>query len=128
MHEIDEHDVVQKAPGMESDAAPVAWAFLGVDSSLTSLHVEPEYRGKGLAKKISAKIWRDSLSALDATTKEPQTADGKLSSEADKTYGHADVALDNVESNAVCRSLGGQASWIVYWLRIDLAKIRLHRS
>lgn len=34
----------------------VAWAFLGVDGSLTSLYVEPEHRGRGLAKAASGRL------------------------------------------------------------------------
>lgn len=104
--------------------APIAWAFLGVDSSLSSLHVEPEYRGRGLAKKMAAKIWRGSLTSIRVLPANVESTNGKDISQRIKNYGHADVAIDNVESNAVCRSLGGKASWIVYWLRIDLAAVR----
>ncbi|KXJ95537.1 hypothetical protein Micbo1qcDRAFT_171892 [Microdochium bolleyi] len=43
----------------KNDGTLVAWAFLGPDSSLTSLHCEPEYRGKGLAKAVAIKILKE---------------------------------------------------------------------
>ena len=36
----------------------VAWAFLGPDGSLTSLHVEPPHRGLGLAKAVARRLLR----------------------------------------------------------------------
>lgn len=36
--------------GKEERGPLVAWAFLGPDGSLTSLHVEPAFRGRGIAK------------------------------------------------------------------------------
>ncbi|KAK3706321.1 hypothetical protein LTR37_012836 [Vermiconidia calcicola] len=40
---------------------PVSWAFIGLDASLTTLHVEPEWRGKGLAKTITTKLFREKM-------------------------------------------------------------------
>ncbi|KAF2739258.1 hypothetical protein EJ04DRAFT_355932 [Polyplosphaeria fusca] len=87
----------------------VAWTFLGLDGSLTSLHVEPEYRNKGIAKAVAAKIFRQYAPALavDAT----KTA-----------WAHADVFVDNSQSEAVCRSLGGKVGWQMFWVRIDLGR------
>ncbi|OJD30948.1 gnat family [Diplodia corticola] len=89
---------------------PVAWAFLAADGSLSSLHVEPEYRGKGLAKAMGWKIFQEGWGAF-----------------GDDLNGlaHADVALENAESNGVCKSLGGiDQDWHVYWVRIDLDRVR----
>lgn len=36
----------------------IAWAFLGPDGSLTTLHVEPEFRGKGIAKMLTRRLFR----------------------------------------------------------------------
>lgn len=89
---------------------PVAWAFLAVDGSLSSLHVEPEYRGKGLAKAMGRKIFREGWAAFG------EDLNG---------LAHADVALENIESNGVCKSLGGiDQDWQVYWVRIDLDRVQ----
>lgn len=35
----------------------IAWAFLGPDGSLTTLHVEPAFRGQGLAKMLTRRLF-----------------------------------------------------------------------
>ncbi|KAI1090416.1 hypothetical protein F5B19DRAFT_494469 [Rostrohypoxylon terebratum] len=87
------------------DGTPIAWAFLGPDSSLSSLHCEEEWRGKGFAKAVAVKIFRERLKEYD-------------------NDGHcwADVAPDNPQSQRVCGSLGGKVAWTVSWSRIDLDK------
>ncbi|KAI0600243.1 hypothetical protein F4775DRAFT_76952 [Biscogniauxia sp. FL1348] len=85
------------------DGTPIAWSFLGPDSSLSSLHCEKPYRGKGLAKAVAAKLLRDHLKDY-----------------GDEEYGWADVAPDNPQSQGVCKSLGGKIGWQVSWSRIDL--------
>ncbi|CAJ2501657.1 Uu.00g045100.m01.CDS01 [Anthostomella pinea] len=86
-----------------NDGTPVAWAFLGPDSSLSSLHCEEPYRGRGLAKAVAVKVLQDHLKDYD-----------------DEGYGWADVATDNSQSQGVCKSLGGKVMWQVSWSRIDL--------
>jgi ribosomal protein S18 acetylase RimI-like enzyme len=94
------------------DTAPIAWSFLGPDASLSSLHVEPEWRGKGLAKKLAAKLFREG-------------SVGVFGAEGDEdVWAHADVALGNSQSRGVCKSLGGVEKWQVYWLRIDLGRFK----
>jgi hypothetical protein len=92
----------------ESDRA-VAWTFIGLDGSLTTLHTEPEYRGKGIAKAVAAKIISENASGLAVDD------DGNA-------WSHADVYVDNVQSESVCRSLGGKAMWKHFWVRIDLGR------
>ena len=87
------------------DEAPIAWAFLGPDASLTSLHVEPEYRGRGLAKAVTNKLFTESMQSFGR-----------------EALAHSDVALDNKESTGVALSLGGKPGWQVYWVRVDLTK------
>lgn len=84
---------------------PVAWALLGPDSSLSGLHCEEEFRGKGFAKAVAIKILRDHLKDYD-----------------DDSRCWADVAPDNPKSQAVCRSLGGKVAWAASWSWIDLDK------
>ncbi|KAH7035073.1 uncharacterized protein B0I36DRAFT_317549 [Microdochium trichocladiopsis] len=89
----------------KEDGTLVAWAFLGPDSSLTSLHCEPEYRGRGLAKAVAVKIFREHLGRY-----------------GDDGYCFADVAPENKASQGVCKSLGAKAAWRHSWARMDLDK------
>jgi ribosomal protein S18 acetylase RimI-like enzyme len=93
----------------EQSDRPVAWTFLGLDGSLTTLHTEPEHRGKGIAKAVAAKIMRE-------------CAPGLAIDDVGNTWAHADVYLGNLQSESVCRSLGGEGVWKDYWVRIDLEK------
>ncbi|KIW03900.1 uncharacterized protein PV09_04743 [Verruconis gallopava] len=94
--------------------APIAWAFLGPDGSLISLHTEPEFRGKGFAKSLASKLFREG----DFVT---QTKSNPAYS---TVWYHADVALDNNSSRRVCKGLGGEEAWIVYWIRVDLKALK----
>jgi hypothetical protein len=86
----------------------IAWAFLGLDGSLTSLTTKPEYQGKGIAKAITSKIFKEwAVLAVD---------------EEGNAWANADVYEGNVQSKSVCRSLGGQSMWKSYWVRIDIGK------
>lgn len=89
---------------------PISWAFVGLDGSLTTLHVEPEYRGKGLAKAITAKLFREKMGAF----KEPHGTPVKVA--------HSVVIVGNEASSRVAQSLGGRSDWEIYWVRIDLGK------
>ncbi|KAI1174950.1 hypothetical protein F4777DRAFT_348512 [Nemania sp. FL0916] len=85
------------------DGTPVAWAFLGPDSSLSSLHCEEPYRGKGIAKAVAVKLLKDHLKDY-----------------SDDGYGWADVAPDNLGSRRVCQSLNGRVEWQISWSRLNL--------
>ena len=108
------------------DGTPIAWALLGTDGSLVSVHCEvstskdgtfgPDniecredrlncrthyqepYRRRGLAKKLATKLLRE---------KSPQFGDdGWLC---------ADVSPSNESSRAMCKSLNGKPDWLVSW-------------
>ncbi|KAL2759149.1 hypothetical protein ACRALDRAFT_1080686 [Sodiomyces alcalophilus JCM 7366] len=88
-------------PGMVirlQDGTPIAWAFLGPDGSLTSLHCEEPYRRRGLARAVAAKLLRERTAEYGT--------DG---------WGSADVAPDNASGQALCKSLNGRPSWVVSW-------------
>jgi len=93
----------------EATDTPVAWTFLGLDGSLVTLHTEEAYRGKGIAKAVAAKIFR-------------QYALGLAVDNQANAWAHADVYTGNVQSENVCRSLGGKPLWRCFWVRIDLEK------
>lgn len=100
-----------------STPQPIAWAFLGLDASLTTLHVEPAYRGLGLAKSLSLKLFSENMNIYWQYN--PST--GEQNGHVDERYGHADVATDNIASQRVCESLGGNWHFEVFWMRIVLA-------
>lgn len=85
---------------------PVDWAFVGLDGSLTTLHTEQEWRGKGLAKMLTTKLFKEKM--------------GRFWEEGVPRLAHGYVIDGNKESEGMCRSLGGVSEWQVYWLRVDL--------
>ncbi|EMC95447.1 hypothetical protein BAUCODRAFT_35429 [Baudoinia panamericana UAMH 10762] len=88
---------------------PIAWAFIGLDTSLTSLHVEPGWRGKGLAKAITTKILREHVVGF--------------SEDGTERLALGYVIVGNKASEGMCRSLGGRSKWECYWARVDLGKV-----
>ncbi|KAF1932482.1 uncharacterized protein M421DRAFT_54164 [Didymella exigua CBS 183.55] len=93
----------------EATDKAVAWAFLGLDGSLTTLHTEAEWREKGIAKSVATGVIGEYAQGL--------AVDGRGTA-----WSHADVYAGNAQSESVCRKLGGQAMWQHYWVRIDLSK------
>lgn len=88
---------------------PVSWTFLGLDGSLTTLHTEDGFRGKGIAKSVAAKIFKEHAPGL------------AVDNNGD-AWAHADVYVGNIQSESVCRSLRGNPAWSCFWVRIDLEK------
>jgi hypothetical protein len=93
----------------ETTDRAIAWTFLGLDGSLTTLHTEAEWRGRGIAKSVAAGIIEE-------------CAPGLAVDEQGTAWSHADVYVGNKQSESVCRSLGGRPMWQHYWVRIDLSK------
>ncbi|KAJ0160407.1 hypothetical protein CTA2_8011 [Colletotrichum tanaceti] len=81
-----------------ADGTPIAWAFLGTDGSLSSLHCEPEYRQRGYAKALAARLLKRGT--------------GDYGSDG---WASADVAPSNLGSRAVCQSLNGRHAWNCSW-------------
>ena len=105
--------------------ALVAWAFLGVDGSLTSLHVEPEHRGRGLAKAVSRRLFRslaDDASAMGFRAADG-AGDGVGGYGRGEGWAHSDVAEENLGSAGVARAMGGKEGWRVRWVSVDLAAV-----
>jgi GNAT superfamily N-acetyltransferase len=111
------HPVHGREPGEPSMAQtapiapdePVAWAFLGVEASLASLHVEPEFRRLGLAKAVTAKLFSEYMEAFG-------TREGEQ-------WAHSDVAEDNEASVRVQESLGGRKGHQGWWMSLDLRRV-----
>ncbi|KAM4063531.1 acetyltransferase [Hirsutella rhossiliensis] len=83
------------------DLTPIAWAFLGIDGSIISLHCEESHRRNGLAKALAAKLLRESTNSHSG-----DKCDG---------WASADVSTDNGAGQSVCKSLNGQRMWSVSW-------------
>ncbi|KAK3300407.1 uncharacterized protein B0H64DRAFT_470507 [Chaetomium fimeti] len=88
------------------DGTPIAWAFMGLDGTLMTLHVEEPYRQRGLAKALACKLMREHISDY-----------------SDDGWGAADVYVGNSQSQALCRSIGGKKSWILSWAKVDLSTV-----
>jgi ribosomal protein S18 acetylase RimI-like enzyme len=100
--------------GADADTL-IAWAFLGPDGSLSTLHVEPEYRKRGLGKALTLRVF----GLLG------DGADGKAGFEDvqdQEKWCHSDVSRDNRESTAVAKGLGGREGWVCYWVLVDLKR------
>lgn len=93
-------------PADEEDAAPVAWAFVGLDGSLTTLHAEESHRRMGLGRALSAKLFREEM--------------GRFWEEGVQRVAHGNVVVGNEASAAMCGRLGGREGEWVYWVMVDL--------
>ncbi|KAM0708974.1 hypothetical protein Q7P35_003010 [Cladosporium inversicolor] len=93
-------------PVEPADAAPVAWAFVGLDGSLTTLHTETLHRRMGLAMALTAKLFREEM--------------GFFWEEGVERLALGNVAVGNEASASMCRRLGGEDIGEVFWLRVDL--------
>ena len=102
------HTPAEDAPIGPDD--PIAWGFLGVDGSLSSLHVEPAFRGLGLAKAVAAKLFVEGISTVHGAT-------------SGERWAHSEVAEDNEPSLGVMRSLGGKKGREMWWMRADLGRL-----
>ncbi|KAK5996446.1 hypothetical protein PT974_01780 [Cladobotryum mycophilum] len=78
------------------DKTPIAWALLGLDGSLISLHCEEAYRRKGLAKTLAGKLMRQSMAEYGRGA-----------------WGSADVSATNDGSRGMCKALNGKIHWEV---------------
>ena len=130
----------------------ISWAFLGPDGSLTSLHVEPPHRGKGLAKAVAKRLFEKlgedrggvGFANVDVNErgkrgedvqrngKEDDKRDGKGDGDGDVegdkdrdgAWAHSDVAVENEGSAGVARGVGGREGWVVRWCHVDLGRVR----
>ncbi|KAI6820964.1 hypothetical protein KC340_g13028 [Hortaea werneckii] len=96
--------------GGSGGGPPVAWAFIGLDTSVTTLHVEPEWRGRGLGKAVTTKLFKQGMQ--------------RFWEEGVQRLAHGYVVLGNKASEGMMRGLGGTDMWKCYWLRVDLEKAR----
>ncbi|KAF5857774.1 hypothetical protein ETB97_005266 [Aspergillus alliaceus] len=89
---------------------PIAWAFLGIDGGLATLHVEPEYRGQGLALYVAKEAMRRGM------------AEGGIwrdGGEEDEVWVHTNVLESNLASRRVMEKLGGEIGWTCTWTVVE---------
>lgn len=107
----------------EKPAPLIAWAFLGSDGSLTSLHVEPAHRSKGIGTLVAEAVLRLLSSSeggffAGGLGAKEGSEEARLGSWAG--YAHSDVAVGNEGSAGVARELGGWGGWRVRWVGVEL--------
>lgn len=92
-----------------STGMPIAWAFIQLDGSLSTLHVEESWRGRGLAKMIAVKLFEEKMPEL--------WEDGV------EQWAHGYVIEGNKASCGVCEAVGGKSGWTAFWVRVDLGSV-----
>lgn len=117
----------QSSPDGMDEGELTAWAFIGVDGSLSSLHVEPEHRGKGLAKAVCRRLFGMLAEDPMGTGFRAVGGMGKggegVGVNPELGWASSDVALENLESAGVARGLGGREGWRVRWVSVDLSRV-----
>lgn len=97
---------------MNTEGKLAAWAYVGIDGSIATLYVLPNFRGKGLSSIIA----RELLARLERGEFADLGYDGKSG------WVHADVYEGNAGSEAVMRGLGGTIWWKSSYIWIDSAR------
>ncbi|CAG8977414.1 hypothetical protein HYALB_00007044 [Hymenoscyphus albidus] len=98
---------------LNTEGEPVAWVYLGLDGSLATLYVVPEYRSRGLATIVA----RELLKRLEEGGFED------LGIRGSSGWVHAEAKDGNVESETVMRRLGGCVAAETAYLSLDSEKI-----
>jgi GNAT superfamily N-acetyltransferase len=99
---------------------PIAWAFLGVDGAVATLHVEPEHRGRGLALSLSKEVMRRGMEAEGVFgAKNVGLVDCEMRGFVED-WVHAEVAGYNKASRRVMEKIGGKVLTTVLWTVIEV--------
>ena len=105
-----------------------AFAFLGADGSLRTLHVEPEWRARGLGVLLAKNLLLGRNS--DFTRDQQCGRDGKESGSIGRLekldLAHGDVAATNTASVRLFQKLGAVRAWEAFWVRLDLQRVVYH--
>jgi hypothetical protein len=94
----------------------IAWAFIGLDGSLCTLHVVNDFRGRGLAKRVSLELLSRYARGEFADLGVGELGEGS-------GWVHAEVGEGNAASEAVMRALGGRTQWKTGYIGFDLDKL-----
>ena len=139
---VEEDD--RKVAGGAGEGVLVAWAFISSDGSLSSLHVEKEHRGKGIAKAVCRRSFEmleaepeamgfGSIPASALRSGEEEMGEGrdgmgdweKIRACGAQGWVSSDIAEDNEQSRGVARSVGGIEVWDVRWVGVDLRAVEM---
>jgi hypothetical protein len=121
--------IYYRDPTASSNNSPecIAWAFLGKDGSLSSMHVEPAHRKKNLATLLGRALLPKIQDTFGQSKSDPWGKSALLGYkepvDSKQWYGHADVDTTNTSSRRVMEKLGGRIWWGVQWIEIDVPVI-----
>ncbi|KAK8133192.1 hypothetical protein PG999_001365 [Apiospora kogelbergensis] len=113
----------QAAP--RADGRPgkaVAFAFAAGDGSVRTLHVDPGYRRRGLAKAVVARLL--GMGLFEPPRGGPLAAAREEGQEDETTLAFAGIEESNTGSIGTFRALGAEWLWDVYWIYLDLDRAR----
>ncbi|KAJ6032263.1 hypothetical protein N7540_002995 [Penicillium herquei] len=114
------HDDPEKEITETGDEMPIAWAFLGLDGPVATLHVEPEHRGRGLALSLTKETMRRGMDPNGVFGVEKLGfADEKLGEDLG-SWVHTEVAQYNKASRRVMQKVGGEILTTVMWTVVEL--------
>jgi GNAT superfamily N-acetyltransferase len=97
---------------LNAEGILVAWGYIGIDGSFATLFVQPEYRGKGLAKTVAVELL--------ARSEAGDFAD--IGFDGSSGWLHSDVYDGNEASEAVMKSIGGKIACESFYIWIDSDK------
>lgn len=96
----------------EENPDPVAWAFVGLDGSLTSLHVEPEFRRLGLGRALVLRLFRGGEEGGEGGLM------GRFWEDGVEKLAHGNVLVGNSASAGMCEALGAVEGSVVFWVGV----------
>lgn len=100
---------------------PIAWGFVGIDASLTTLHTEPEHRRKSLAVSLARELLRMQAECFKTPNHEGDEGEGRV--DGGEKWGHADVLEANKASRRVMEKAGGEVMWRDCWVEVELGRL-----
>lgn len=106
-------------PSSSTNEAAISWGILAKDASLSSLHTEPEYRGRGLAEVVSWELVRVTKDRFRSDWLDVEVGERKAQSDG-VGYAHIDVSPDNMASRRVFEKMGAKVGWKVGWIEVDV--------
>jgi ribosomal protein S18 acetylase RimI-like enzyme len=112
------------------DSAPIAFCITAPDRSLSTLWVDPCYRGRGLGKYVARQRLLGSNGMLRQSlgTRNRQSGVGEFLIQSgnagitSSNWSHADIAANNIGSKKICDWLGGISGWTVVWVKVSIIK------
>jgi len=110
--------------GKSQDSPPVAVCITAPDRSLSTLWVNPDYRGRGFGKFIARErlIGPNGMFCAKRSqwtrTESQAELRGKVE-ESEVCWSHADLLESNAESRKVCGWLGKEG-WDTVWMRVEV--------